>query len=209
MSAKSTAGYALLFIFLFFLILVHPGFVLLFLLAIIIVVTYKIKQRIKSKPDSSRSYSSKNPQKNSFADSVSDTDPENLSEDNENIIKKDKPDTSPFESLSQESPSTGEDSPISKKPKTGIDATGSPKTQKKSFDANYWNFNPHDTLQSKKLKFLKAIDVCEENNLESKSRMRRLRMKIDRWDVENERDIEAMIPDYESLLDLIEEFENR
>ena len=34
-------------------------------------------------------------------------------------------------------------------------------------------------------------------------------MKIDRWSVENERDVEAMMPDYESLIDLIEEFENQ
>lgn len=34
-------------------------------------------------------------------------------------------------------------------------------------------------------------------------------MKIDRWSVENERDVEAMIPDYESLIDLIEEFRTR
>ena len=59
------------------------------------------------------------------------------------------------------------------------------------------------------MKFVRAIEYCEENNLGSKAKLRRLKMKIDRWSVENERDVDAMIPDYESLIDLIEEFENQ
>ena len=55
---------------------------------------------------------------------------------------------------------------------------------------------------------LAAIDYCEENNIGSKSRLRRLKKKYSKWFLENERDVEAARPDYDLLLNWIEEFEN-
>ena len=55
---------------------------------------------------------------------------------------------------------------------------------------------------------LAAIDYCEENNIGSKSRLRRLKKKYSKWVLENERDVEAARPDYALLLNWIEEFEN-
>ena len=55
---------------------------------------------------------------------------------------------------------------------------------------------------------LTAIDYCEENNIGSKSSLRRLKKKYSKWFLENERDVEAARPDYELLLEWIEEFEN-
>ena len=34
-------------------------------------------------------------------------------------------------------------------------------------------------------------------------------MKIDKWNIENDRDIEAIMPEYDYLLALIEEFQNK
>ena len=55
---------------------------------------------------------------------------------------------------------------------------------------------------------LAALDYCEENDIGSKSKLRRLKMKYKKWDLENERDLQAARPDYELLLDWIKEFEN-
>ena len=80
---------------------------------------------------------------------------------------------------------------------------------KKIFNRTFWKFRPNEGIRNKKRKFLKALDLCEQNNIASKAKIRRLRMKLARWNVKNERDVEAMMPDYEHLLDLIEESETR
>ncbi len=230
MSAKSIIGYVFLFVFLFLLIGVHSGFTLLFFLAIIIVVAYKIKQRKKSKSNTSRSYPSKNYQKGSFAYSISNH--EDPSTENDGILIENEPelDVSTFEAFPYEEPKTSHDSPTSMSSKiidsdskiyqkstnptfplkTNFTApTESVKTQKKSFDRYYWSLSNSQSFETKKLKFERALEYCKENNLGSKAKLRRLNMKIDRWNVENERDVEAMIPDYDSLIDLIEEFETK
>ena len=78
-----------------------------------------------------------------------------------------------------------------------------------AFDKNYWEFRFDEGIISKKGKFLEAIEICEKNDLGSKAKIRRFKKKIGRWDVENERDVEALMPDYEYILDLIEKFETR
>jgi len=56
---------------------------------------------------------------------------------------------------------------------------------------------------------LAAINFCEENNIVSKSKLRRLKMKFEKWSWENERDVEAMRLEYNQILDIIEKFENQ
>ena len=56
---------------------------------------------------------------------------------------------------------------------------------------------------------MEAVDYCEKNNLGSKSKLRRLSMKLDKWQIENERDIEALLPEYDYLVDLIKDFQTR
>ena len=79
--------------------------------------------------------------------------------------------------------------------------------KKNTFNRYYWGFRNDQRFYTKKIKFVRALEYCKENNLISKAKFRKLKMKTDRWNVENERDVKAMIPDYENLLDLIEEFE--
>jgi hypothetical protein len=56
---------------------------------------------------------------------------------------------------------------------------------------------------------LATIDYCKENNIGSKSRLRRLKMKYEKWSLENQRDMEAARSDYNLLFDWIKEFENK
>ena len=84
-----------------------------------------------------------------------------------------------------------------------------PISKKNTFVRSYWSLKNSQSFRTKQLKFIRALEYCQENNLESKAKIRRLRMKINRWNVENERDVEAMIPDYDHLIDLIEEFETK
>ena len=79
--------------------------------------------------------------------------------------------------------------------------------KRNAFDKNYWKFHFDEGIISKKGKFLEAIEICEKNDLGSKTKIRRFKKKIDRWNVENERDIGALMPDYEYILDLIEKSE--
>jgi len=215
---------------------VHSGFILLFFLAIIVVVVYKLSKRKKSKISSSgslpRSYSAQNsrstvpqnekriypkPSKPKIYDNEGklSSDPPLLKKEDEKITNlMDKTKTMPKPECftrSEESnavfsddeyvDSFSDDSP-------NLSTSTEPPVNKNIFDRYYWDFRSDQSFQTKKLKFERAIEYCKENNLGSKAKLRRLKMKIDRWSVENERDVEAMIPEYESLLDLIEEFEN-
>ena len=228
MSAKSITGFVFLFIFLFLLILVHFVFIFIFFLAIIIVIANKIKQRKKSKSNTGKSDHLKD-QKNSSADSISDVtsdDAENILDDDDLIENKSKLNAFSLKEEEEES-KTSNKSPTLMNSKTTnnntktsqksenlslqTDSVALPdkpvKTPKKSFNRARWNFRSDQSIEQKKRKFLKAIDICEQNDIGSKAKIRRLRIKLDKWNVENERDIDALIPDYEYLLDLIEEFE--
>ena len=80
---------------------------------------------------------------------------------------------------------------------------------KKIFNRANWTFRNNQSIESKIDKFQKAVTFCAENNLGSQAKFRRLRIKIVKWGVENERDMDALISEYTHLLDLIEEFETR
>ena len=229
MSAKSVAGYSFLFVFLFLLIGVHPGFTLLFFLAIIIAVAYKLNKRKKSKSTRSGTLPKGCAPHTSQQDV---TKKDTLIEEAEKIksdldelkTKKNILDSKPVKKITQY---TEDASPISSSIETSeerrkrliqetfrknksdysISLDNSETSKKNSFNRHYWRFRSDSSPQTKKLKFKRALEYCEENNLGSKAKLRRLKMKIDRWSVENDRDAEAMIPDYEFLIDLIEEFE--
>ena len=227
MSAKSITGFVFLFIFLFLLILVHFVFIFIFFLAIIIVIANKIKQRKKSKSNTGNSDHLKD-QKNLSADSISDVtsdDAENILDDDDLIENKSKLNAFSFKEeeeskTSNKSPTLMNSKTINNNTKTSqksenpslqtdsVALSDKPvKTPKKSFNRARWNFRSDQSIEQKKRKFLKAIDICEQNDIGSKAKIRRLRIKLEKWNVENERDIDALIPDYEYLLDLIEEFE--
>ncbi|MBS1269056.1 MAG: hypothetical protein MAG458_01792 [Nitrosopumilus sp.] len=112
-------------------------------------------------------------------------------------------------SRSEESDMSLSDDPVIPAETLPKDSTLNPKKGKNTFDRYYWSFRSDQSFDAKRLKFERAIDYCKKHNLGSKAKLRRLKMKIDRWSVENERDVEAMVSDYELLLDLIEEFENQ
>ncbi len=78
-----------------------------------------------------------------------------------------------------------------------------PETDTKSTNIHHWNLFPNESFESKKHKIHRAIKLCKENSLGSKAKIRRLEMKIDKWGIENERDIDALMSDYAYLLDLI------
>lgn len=218
MSALSVGGYSFLFVFLFLLIAVHPGFTFLFFLAIIVTVAYKLNKRKKSKSTRSgtlpKGYSPYTPQQNvSKKDTLIEEAEKIKSELDELKMKKEILDVSPI-SLSIETPEEKRKRLIQltflkNKSDTSTSNTDLESSKKNSFNRHYWHFRSDHSSQTKKLKFKRALEYCEENNLGSKAKHRRLKIKIDRWSMENERDVEAMIPDYESLIDLIEEFETR
>ena len=86
-------------------------------------------------------------------------------------------------------------------------STGHSKSQKPAFNRWYWDLQRYPDFTSKKQKFLEAVDYCEKNNLGSKSKLRRLAMKLDKWQIENERDMDALLPEYDYLVKQIEDFE--
>lgn len=218
MSALSVGGYSFLFIFLFLLIAVHPGFIFLFFLTIIVVVAYKLNKRKKSNSIGSgtlpKGYSH-------YIQQLDLTKKDTLIEESEKIksdldelkTKKYILDVSPISSSikipEKKKKQLIQSTFLKKKFNASISNTDSEQSKKNSFNRSYWRFRRDYSSQTKKLKFKRALKYCEENNLGSKAKHRRLKIKMDRWSMENERDVDAMIPDYESLIDLIEEFETR
>ena len=232
MGAGTIVGYVGFFMTLLLLIPTHPGFILLFLFAIIVVLAYNIKKRKKQKISLGRT-----PPKN-YAKQVNDPDDEyrkkrdtsrakmGFSPLNEET-KKDKSAISIQNDKKNYARIISGDKQIDKK----IDEINSNEMltenikldsiqnafkknykeiiEKKSFNKNYWHFGNHESIYSKNMKFQAAIKLCEKNDLGSKAKIRRLRMKMKRWNVENERDMEALMPDYDYLLSLIEEFETK
>jgi hypothetical protein len=186
---------------------------LIFFIAIIAVIIHKVKQRKISKMNYSRTH----PQ------NYSPPTPSNISNE-KNSISTDQNDASPISNKSNYARLIPGSDQLEKSTSLDVSTMTNQKEQafqesleknydeiiqKKSFNRTYWNFRYDEGIEHKKHKFLEAIALCEQNNIGSKAKLRRLKMKIDRWSVENDRDIEAMIPDYESLIDLIEEFETR
>jgi hypothetical protein len=94
-------------------------------------------------------------------------------------------------------------------PVTFVESTDYDKPKKPTFRRSYWDLEKYPIISAKRQKFLEAIEFCEKNNLGSKSKIRRLVKKLDKWKIENERDMEALLPDYEYLLEQIESFENQ
>jgi len=251
------AGYAILFIFLFFLMAVHPGFIWLFFIAIIAVIVSKTRKRRKPKVSVYRRYAQDYQKQKDNSEKVHGAVPKvdhdylgSNSEDHEKLVKKKAdeereniwtpeelrkftgkssiqptntsydPQTGAFghvpSKINEEIHKTQED--ISKYFKnhpnhapntvTFGDSNETRESHNSSFNRNYWDFRNYDTLGMKKSKFVRAVEFCETNNLGSKAKLRRLRMKLDKWSIENERDLEAILPDFEYLLKLMEEFEN-
>lgn len=206
MSAQSIFGYGLLFFILLLLTAAHPVFILIFFIAIIAVIIHKINQRKKHKVNTVKTYP-----KNYSPPTSNDVTPKTSNE---------QTNSSPITSANNYArvipdPNQNNDAFVDASSEQKSDQTekyferDDEVIKKNNFDRYYWNFRFDEPLMSKKQKFLEAIDICGKNNLGSKAKLRRLKMKLDRWSVENERDVEAMIPDYESLLDLIEEYENQ
>jgi|CXWL01.1.fsa_nt_gi hypothetical protein len=208
MGKGTIAGYFILFIFLFLLIAASPAFILVFFIAIIVVIAYNVNKRRKSKVSLSRTYP-KDYQNKKVRDTGDTKNPVPIDNkknyggifsDHEQIDQKND-EKNTHDILKQNKRLHDIQDSFQKNYKEII--------EKKSFNRYYWNFRYDEHIENKKRKFLEAIDLCETNNLGSKAKIRRLRMKMDRWNVENERDIEALMPDYEYLLGLIEEFETR
>lgn len=288
MGAYPIARYLFLFLILFILIAIHPGFLVLFFLTIIILIAYRVKKRKKSQINLERihpkdnsnqkinldsshtddytnwkvsnSYETKNPNSSekiiNSARFVPGDEPVHKKNDeqeregefvkrqqikeleflkdesdikkntdllNEQILlanlKRKGRDQIPFviggekEELKPLLPKSNPSNDGTKNKSLDAIHSSSEKNNneiiKKSFNRNYWTFGNHEHVYSKKLRFEEAIKFCEKNDLGSKAKIRRVRMKFNRWDVENERDIEAIMPEYGYLLVLIEEFQNK
>ncbi len=287
MGAYTFVGYLFLFLILFILIAVHPGFVLLFFLTIIILIAYHVKKRKKSQINLERtypkdnsnqkinldrshtddytnwkvsnSYETKNPnlsekiinsarfvpgdkqvhkkndeqeRKSEFVKRQQIKESEFLKDESDikknidllneqilkaNLLRKGDSQIPPViaaekEELKQLLPKFNTSNDGTKNKSLDAIHSSSEKNNdeiiKKSFNRHYWSFGNHEHVYSKKLRLEEAIKFCEKNDLGSKAKIRRVRMKFDKWDVENERDIEAIMPEYDYLLSLIEEFQN-
>lgn len=74
------------------------------------------------------------------------------------------------------------------------------------FDRDRWILWSHDSPGQVRSKILGIIKICETHDIGSKASIRRIRMKVERWSLDKQRDVHALIPDYERLLDLVEEY---
>lgn len=197
MAKAKVAGYVVLFFILFLLIGVYPGFIFLFFGSLIVVIVYYANKRRKSKTD------------------YTETPPNEIESKTENVDDDSKPiDNTGYGGAFPDPDESEKPTDLPKPNKQDIVEESFQKNfdeiiKKKTFNRNYWNFQYGESVFNKERKFLDALDFCEKNNLGSKAKLRRLKMKMKRWNFENERDIEAMMPDYEYLLDLMEEFETR
>ena len=233
MNVKLILGYALLFFGLLLLITVNILFAVLFFIAIIVVIIHETKQSKKPKVSSSetsQNYShlkpsstlnKKNhsyinqidtspiPNKNNYARIIPGPDQTEkpISLDNSPIANQIE--QKPLEKNNKEIPAPPDNSQMANQIEQESLEKNNKEIPKKIFNRTFWKFRPNEGIRNKKRKFLKALDLCEQNNIASKAKIRRLRMKLARWNVKNERDVEAMMPDYEHLLDLIEESETR
>ncbi len=214
MSVKSIFCYGLLFFILLLLTAAHPIFVLIFFLAIITIIVHKVKQKKKSKVGYSRTYPQNYfPPKLSNVSNQKNHHPTNNQNDASHISNKSNytkiisgsDQTKKLTSFDNSQITNQKEQKLQESFEKNYDKI----IQKKPFNHTYWNFHYNEGIENKKHKFFEAINLCEQNNIGSKAKIRRLKMKLERWNVENERDIDALIPDYEHLLDLIEEFETR
>jgi hypothetical protein len=200
----TVAGYVILFLILFMLIGVHPGFVLLFFLAIILVIIYNVRKRRNSKQKTPGFRNDRNtltPSKQNSEPTLPKKARMGFSEFTiENETQDKKPDVEHF---------VYSNPPVNNlENKTELQNKEIEKpSPKKLFDYAYWDIQKYPILSAKRQKFLEAIEFCEKNNLGSKSKIRRLVIKLDKWKIENERDIDALLPEYDYLLDLIKDFQ--
>ncbi len=212
---KAKTGYALLLIFLILLIAVHIVFLPIFFIMLVVIAAYQakksreVKKKKKTrnvdpvqenKPDAENDSKAYPPEQVKSASAIStnstnDTDDEiaeaeyyDSADHKFGIYHKTDHD---MESFSKDALAYN---------------TGHPESAEKTFKKDYWALDWNDSPQYKQHKFLEAIEFCEKNNLGSKSKIRRLRTKIERWGIVNERDEDALLSDYEHLVELIEFF---
>ena len=217
MGIRSKVGYLALFGLLFLLIMAQQGFFVLFLIVAVVLIVYRRRRGRGSPAGGGQGVPAVGRHDAaSSKDSIlqpttcrSTVNPERAGSSNTpGTVRRDalgEPRTAMGAEDSGHAPETGQVARRRLQPaRLNIDHISHIRPETGQVARRRLQLEPGDQPAYARIMILRAIDICERDNLGSKARIRRIRIKIERWSIENERDIGALMPDYQYLLDLIE-----